>query len=291
MVFSEDMKELLTLFQKHHVAFAVCGGFAVAHYGYVRATMDFDILVLPSPENAEKIQSALTEFGFGAAGIPPEALLGFQEEEFQRAAGEGPTIDITFYDPAARDTVNHDFKAIVLLSRAANGIAYVRDAWIRRLSVDAVVDKTYAHHHEFPTAEQWFEANGFQVLYKTVFELKAMLEYDGEELELEEYTTTLNKNMMIEALSGFVNTGRIRFKQNPDGSWYGDIGVLIKQLMDFPRGKKKDGADALSKAHAIALDKSRTAAYGTARRGNARRRDRARRRPTRLRRFFDALRP
>jgi len=30
MFFSDDMRELVLLFQKHNVDFAVCGGFAVA---------------------------------------------------------------------------------------------------------------------------------------------------------------------------------------------------------------------------------------------------------------------
>jgi len=58
MFFSDDMKDLVTLFQKYSVEFAVCGGFAVAHYGFVRATMDFDLLVLPSEANAKKIVAA-----------------------------------------------------------------------------------------------------------------------------------------------------------------------------------------------------------------------------------------
>ena len=74
MFFSDDMKELVLLFQNHGVEFAICGGFAVAHYGFIRATMDFDILVLPDQENAKKIMSALTDFGFGAAGITEEVF-------------------------------------------------------------------------------------------------------------------------------------------------------------------------------------------------------------------------
>lgn len=69
MFFSDDMQELVRLFQKHNVDFAVCGGFAVAHYGFVRMTMDFDLLVRPGLENAVRIMSALTAFGFGEAGI------------------------------------------------------------------------------------------------------------------------------------------------------------------------------------------------------------------------------
>jgi predicted nucleotidyltransferase len=74
MFFSDDMKDLVALFLKHDVQFAVCGGFAVAHYGYVRATMDFDLLVVPDEENAKKIMAALTDFGFGDAGISEAAF-------------------------------------------------------------------------------------------------------------------------------------------------------------------------------------------------------------------------
>lgn len=74
MFFSDDMKELVVLFQKHAVEFAVCGGFAVAHYGFVRATMDFDLLVLPSEKNALNIISALEDFGFGNTGLTIETF-------------------------------------------------------------------------------------------------------------------------------------------------------------------------------------------------------------------------
>jgi predicted nucleotidyltransferase len=74
MFFSDDIRELVELFLKHRVRFAVCGGFAVAHYGYVRATMDFDLLVAPDEENAKRIMAALREFGFGDAGISEEAF-------------------------------------------------------------------------------------------------------------------------------------------------------------------------------------------------------------------------
>ncbi|RKX72035.1 MAG: hypothetical protein DRP70_04055 [Spirochaetes bacterium] len=75
MLFSDDMKELLSLFEKYQVEYAVCGGFAVAHYGFIRATMDFDLLVSPGSENAGKIMQALRDFGFGDSGISDEAFL------------------------------------------------------------------------------------------------------------------------------------------------------------------------------------------------------------------------
>jgi len=67
---SPDMRELLRLLLQHEVKFALCGGFAVSYYGFIRTTMDLDLLIYPSPENAARTMRALAEFGFGGAGIP-----------------------------------------------------------------------------------------------------------------------------------------------------------------------------------------------------------------------------
>jgi len=92
MFFSDDMRELIVFFFYFCVDFAVCGGFAVAHYGFIRMTMDFDLLVLPSPENAEKIVDALNEFGFGDAGFSIET---FMEPGAAITLGEQPNqIDL-----------------------------------------------------------------------------------------------------------------------------------------------------------------------------------------------------
>jgi len=72
MIFTEDMRDLIVLFEKHSVQYALVGGFAVNFYGYVRTTQDIDFLLFPSSENADRILAALTEFGFGEAGIPRE---------------------------------------------------------------------------------------------------------------------------------------------------------------------------------------------------------------------------
>ena len=72
MQFSADMRELLRLFEEHGVQFTLVGGHAVNFYGYVRTTQDMDLLVSPTADNAQRIMGALTEFGFGGAGIPQE---------------------------------------------------------------------------------------------------------------------------------------------------------------------------------------------------------------------------
>ncbi len=71
---SPDMRDFFGLLLKHQVRFALCGGFAVTYYGFIRTTMDIDILVYPSVNNAVRLMAALGEFGFGHAGIPQSSF-------------------------------------------------------------------------------------------------------------------------------------------------------------------------------------------------------------------------
>ncbi len=45
---AEELAALTDAFEREHVDYAVCGGLALAFHGYPRATMDLDLLVLPS---------------------------------------------------------------------------------------------------------------------------------------------------------------------------------------------------------------------------------------------------
>jgi predicted nucleotidyltransferase len=72
MYFTQDMRELIDTFEKHQVLYVLVGGYAVNYHGYVRSTQDIDFLVMPSKENAENVMKALSDFGFGGAGIPQD---------------------------------------------------------------------------------------------------------------------------------------------------------------------------------------------------------------------------
>jgi hypothetical protein len=72
MQVQKDFKELLGLFNVHHVDFMVVGGYALAHHGSPRFTGDLDLYVHPTHENAGKILAALKDFGFGALGLSLE---------------------------------------------------------------------------------------------------------------------------------------------------------------------------------------------------------------------------
>ncbi|HWY47991.1 MAG TPA: hypothetical protein VNX70_11450 [Bryobacteraceae bacterium] len=53
----------------NNVEYVVVGGYAQAYHGRPRFTGDIEVLVRPSAENAARLQSALSQFGFGGLGL------------------------------------------------------------------------------------------------------------------------------------------------------------------------------------------------------------------------------
>lgn len=66
---NEDYKDMLQSLLNNEVRFLIVGAYALAVYGYPRATGDFDIWVEASSENSKKILSALTSFGSSTSGL------------------------------------------------------------------------------------------------------------------------------------------------------------------------------------------------------------------------------
>lgn len=67
-----DFSEFLRSLDANGVEYLLVGGFAVALYGYPRATADLDVWVSRRRENAERIVSCLREFGFDSPELNPE---------------------------------------------------------------------------------------------------------------------------------------------------------------------------------------------------------------------------
>jgi hypothetical protein len=72
---ARDFKEFLKSLNSNSVEYLLIGGYAVGIYGHIRATNDLDIWVNVSPKNAAKIERALREFGFAAAGLTSDLFL------------------------------------------------------------------------------------------------------------------------------------------------------------------------------------------------------------------------
>ncbi len=80
MLFREDVKFLLV------------GAYAMAAHGYPRATMDIDLWVMPSPDNAAAVLRALRKFGAPLQGL---SLSDLQKDDTVFQIGVAPRrIDI-----------------------------------------------------------------------------------------------------------------------------------------------------------------------------------------------------
>jgi hypothetical protein len=106
-----DFREFLRLLNSHEVEYLVIGGYAVNYHGYPRATGDIDIWMGDGSGNAERMASAVREFGFPGAtaelftkpgkivrmGLPPlriEVLTSVSGVEFSECFRNRLTADL-----------------------------------------------------------------------------------------------------------------------------------------------------------------------------------------------------
>ena len=71
---NEDYRDILHALSDEKVKFLLVGAYALAAHGYPRATMDIDIWVMPSPQNADVVLQALRRFGAPLHNLTREDL-------------------------------------------------------------------------------------------------------------------------------------------------------------------------------------------------------------------------
>ncbi len=169
----------------------------------------------------------------------------FKEEWFR----EYSDIDITrlrkamFIDASATDKKKSDYKAIITIGLDRERmIYYVLDAWIKRASIDAMLQATYTKYQEFLPEVVGVEANGFQSLLAREYDFLA--KEKGFYLPLRLIAHTTSKESRIERISPLVERGKILFcRQNSDQR------LLIEQMIYFPSTVvNDDGPDCLEGA-------------------------------------------
>ncbi len=72
---TDDFREFLRLLNASRVDYLLVGGYAVGLHGYPRATIDLDVWVRATPENAVRVIDALTAFGFDLPGLEPRLFV------------------------------------------------------------------------------------------------------------------------------------------------------------------------------------------------------------------------
>jgi hypothetical protein len=71
---NEDYRDMLHALSGEKVKFLLVGAYAMAAHGYPRATMDIDIWVMPSSQNADAVLRALHRFGAPFHNLTKEDL-------------------------------------------------------------------------------------------------------------------------------------------------------------------------------------------------------------------------
>lgn len=77
-----DFKDFLRLLAAHRVEYLLIGGYAVGFHGYPRATVDLDVWIARTRENAGRVVAALREFGFTDPVLTPDLFL--EEDQIVR---------------------------------------------------------------------------------------------------------------------------------------------------------------------------------------------------------------
>ena len=67
-----DYMDMLKCLNKAGVDYIMVGGWAVNMHGYIRATIDLDIWIMTSRDNADKVYAALKDFGAPLSDVTPE---------------------------------------------------------------------------------------------------------------------------------------------------------------------------------------------------------------------------
>ncbi len=70
-----DIEGLLRLLKERDVQFVIIGATAFPVHGYTRATIDVDLFIKNTPENAGRVRDALRDFGYDVADISVDDLV------------------------------------------------------------------------------------------------------------------------------------------------------------------------------------------------------------------------
>ena len=116
------LQDVFRSFHYYEVRYLVVGGIAAVLYGVPRATFDLDILIEPTPENAERLIKSLLEANLGTASlISPQELLANEITVFSdrvRIDVQTSTPGLSFEEAwKNRETMNYHGQIFYVVSR------------------------------------------------------------------------------------------------------------------------------------------------------------------------------
>lgn len=100
----EELTKLVEAFEENEIEYAVCGGLAMAIHGFVRATLDIDLLILS--DSLERAYEVAARLGFDIRGLD----ISFKQRavEIRRVSkiddeGEVLSLDFLLATPLVED--------------------------------------------------------------------------------------------------------------------------------------------------------------------------------------------
>ena len=100
----DELSQLISALNENRIEYAVCGGLSMAIHGFVRATVDIDILI--QPDSLEKAYKIAEEKGYDIRGLD----ISFKERavEIRRVSkiddsGEVLSLDLLLVTPQVED--------------------------------------------------------------------------------------------------------------------------------------------------------------------------------------------
>ena len=129
----DRLADVFKSFQEREVRYVVLGGIAAVLYGVPRATFDLDILIDPTPENAQRVLAALAQAGLGTASLTTaENILANEITVFKDrvrvdvlTTAPGLTFERVWTERQTMQYMNQDFFVIsrrdLIVSKRASG--------------------------------------------------------------------------------------------------------------------------------------------------------------------------
>ena len=177
---------------------------------------------------------------------PSSALMTFRPEWIRRYTPElidYPMRHFLAIDPSIKHHNTADYKAQIVCSAHRN-IIYCRYAWIRRCSINQMLEATFELHERFDFAQVGLEEEGQQLLFRERY-----ISVGRKKNVYLPLVPILHKGLSkdsparISGLSVRMEDGGLLFAEGDD---VGDMDLLIQQLKGFDsKAVKKDGPDAL----------------------------------------------
>lgn len=147
-------------------------------------------------------------------------------------------------DPSSDRGQSNDYKAIIVVGLDKSSmIYYVLHSWVKRASIDTMLDVTFRIYKEYMPGIIGYESNGFQSVLSRDYNRLAK-EY-GYYLPLRFIDNKEPKETRIIRVSPLVERGKILFPEDMKD----DTKILIEQMLFYPSSNvHDDGPDGLAGA-------------------------------------------